>query len=78
MYAMQKVPNDVEAQRLLGEVRYEAGDYAGSAAAYRSAIRVCPISLPQSCELIFYSQIWTELRPPMSSNEAQCATRNCI
>jgi len=40
MCAMQKVPKDVEAQRLLGEVRYEAGDYAGSASAYRSAIRV--------------------------------------
>lgn len=39
---VQKVPNDVEAQRLLGEVRYEAEDYAGSAAAYRSAVRAAP------------------------------------
>ncbi len=36
----QKVPNDVEAQRLLGEVQYEAGNYEASATAYRSSIRV--------------------------------------
>jgi hypothetical protein len=39
-YVIQKVPNDVEAQRLLGEVQYEAGNYEASATAYRSSIRV--------------------------------------
>jgi tetratricopeptide (TPR) repeat protein len=39
---VQKVPNDVEAQRLLGEVQYEAGNYEASATAYRSSIRASP------------------------------------
>jgi predicted Zn-dependent protease len=39
---IQKVPNDVEAQRLLGEVQYEAGNYEASATAYRSSIRASP------------------------------------
>ncbi|GJP44432.1 hypothetical protein CLOM_g3839 [Closterium sp. NIES-68] len=36
-------PEDPEVQRLLGEVRFELGDYSASAAAYRRALKVSPV-----------------------------------
>lgn len=36
---------------MLGEVRYESGDYAGSAAAYRSAVRVSSPPISNSFQL---------------------------
>lgn len=37
----QEKPNDPEAFRLLGEVKFALKDYEGSAAAYRSSVKVC-------------------------------------
>ena len=37
---LQEKPNDPEAFRLLGEVKFALKDYEGSAAAYRSSAKV--------------------------------------
>lgn len=37
---LQKKPSDPDGFRLLGEVKYELKDYAGSAKAYRTALVV--------------------------------------
>lgn len=39
-FELQKKPNDPDAFRLLGEVKYELKDYDGSVLAYKSAERV--------------------------------------
>ncbi|CAI5504021.1 unnamed protein product [Closterium sp. Naga37s-1] len=39
----QIAPEDPEVQRLLGEVRFELGEYGASAAAYRRAVKVSPV-----------------------------------
>ncbi|CAI6004672.1 unnamed protein product [Closterium sp. NIES-65] len=39
----QVAPEDPEVQRLLGEVRFELGEYGASAAAYRRAIKISPV-----------------------------------
>ncbi|CAI5462698.1 unnamed protein product [Closterium sp. Yama58-4] len=39
----QVAPEDPEVQRLLGEVRFELGEYGASAAAYRRAVKVSPV-----------------------------------
>ncbi|CAI5529432.1 unnamed protein product, partial [Closterium sp. Naga37s-1] len=39
----QVAPGDPEVQRLLGEVRFELGEYGASAAAYRRAVKVSPV-----------------------------------
>lgn len=40
VFERQERPDDAEAFRLLGEVKYELKDYEGSAAAYRSSLSV--------------------------------------
>lgn len=40
MLRLQKKPNDPDVFRLLGEVKYELGDYEGSATAYKSSATV--------------------------------------
>lgn len=39
-FYLQKKPKDLDAFRLLGEVKYELKDYEGSVLAYRNAERV--------------------------------------
>lgn len=41
MAILQEKPNDPEAFRLLGEVKFALKDYEGSVAAYKSSSKVC-------------------------------------
>lgn len=40
VFDIQERPNDIEAYRLLGEVKYELKDFERSASAYKSALSV--------------------------------------